>query len=157
MWLGGKPTKLSRLLRALSRVVWTVCALPGWLAWVVLRFGWRIAEYDADRFVFLSGEGEALRIALERRQAQWRSGRLTWREIHDALSVRLRDGRSIGYLPIPNEHPSPRRRLDHLEHLGKAQRIWDTEIWRTARRAALGSVTPIYSEPAESSAGSAKG
>lgn len=108
----------SRLVRTAHhtvRAIFTLVALPGWLAWVALRWGWRTAEYDADRYACMSGVGPALEAALlkhERSQSP-RPARL--REWLRWSAARIERGSALGYLPVPDEHPSPRRRLKHLK------------------------------------------
>jgi Zn-dependent protease with chaperone function len=107
--------RLVLLMCRASRVIWTLIALPGWLAWCALRLGWRTAEYDADRFACLAGTGESLNSALAREIQRHRSwGALGWRERLGAARARVAQGRAVGYLPIPNEHPSPSRRARRI-------------------------------------------
>jgi Zn-dependent protease with chaperone function len=117
---GENHSKGRGRLNSSARVIWSVAALPGWLAWVVLRSGWRTAEYDADRFACQSGDSETLKLALIRhkglrevgRPKEWR-GRL--RAAWEGAKARTEQGRSLGYLPVPNEHPSPERRLARIK------------------------------------------
>ncbi len=116
----NRTSSLSRAFARVVRIGWTLVALPGWVAWVVLRWGWRTAEYDADRFArSRDAHRAALEEALDRealRHQQWRlrprDERL--RDIWRALKDRVAEQRALGYLPVPNEHPSPRRRLRRL-------------------------------------------
>jgi len=100
----------------IARSAYSLFAIPGWLAWVVLRLGWRTAEYDADRFVCAAGYGKQLEEALKREEAR----RLAvqpkkWSEYMDRARARLHEGRGLGFLPVPNEHPLPMRRLKRVE------------------------------------------
>jgi Zn-dependent protease with chaperone function len=108
-----------QLMHRAARLLFTVAALPGWLAWVLLRFSWRTAEYDADRFACQSGNRTALAAALSR-HAQLRLERRPkrWRDRVAKGWQRVGQGRALGYLPVPNEHPTPERRLKRL-------RRWD--------------------------------
>jgi Zn-dependent protease with chaperone function len=93
-----------------------LAALPGWLAWVVLRLGWRTAEYDADRFACVSGHGDTLTAALHRHKEIWEKRQPErWRDRLGKGRERPPQGRGLGYLPVPNEHPTPERRLERLE------------------------------------------
>ncbi len=104
------------IMRSAKRVLFTIAALPGWLAWVVLRLGWRTAEYDADRFACVSGNGEPLARALRQHEQRRQERRpKTWRDRLSKGGERLGQGRGLGYLPVPNEHPIPKRRLKHVE------------------------------------------
>jgi Zn-dependent protease with chaperone function len=113
---GSNQATIVKALRVIGRALFSLLALPGWLAWLVLRWGWRTAEYDADRFACASGNGEALAAALgqhekirqERRPKRWQDRMAQGWE-------RLPQGRALGYLPVPNEHPTPKRRLKHLK------------------------------------------
>jgi Zn-dependent protease with chaperone function len=109
-----------------ARIAYSVLALPGWLAWVLLRLGWRAAEYDADRFACVSGYGKELAAALKRAEAerQERQPR-DYAGYLDAWRTRVTQRRCLGYLPVPNEHPLPRRRLDEVE-----KRLWVIEKLR---------------------------
>jgi Zn-dependent protease with chaperone function len=121
-WFGRRKgsSKRERLLHRPVRLVWTTLGVSGWLAWVVLRWGWRAAEYDADRFAGVSEvTQEALARSLRVHEAQqeaWRKKprREQWSEASAAVRRRVADGRAVGYLPVPNEHPSPKRRLRRL-------------------------------------------
>jgi Zn-dependent protease with chaperone function len=108
--------KLRKAARVARRVFFSVLALPGWLAWLVLRWGWRTAEYDADRFAYLSGKGEALTLALRRHeQIRLEKRPKRWQDRIVKGWERRGQWRALGYLPVPNEHPIPRRRLKHLD------------------------------------------
>lgn len=105
-----------RLIGVLGRTLFTLAAVPGWLAWMLLRWGWRTAEYDADRFAYMSGNGEMLEAVLLRHQARRQARRpRRWRDRVQMGMDRVEQGRALGYLPIPNEHPSPGRRLKRLK------------------------------------------
>jgi len=114
----GRPGERRKLRRWVARVGFSIVALPGWLAWVVLRIFWRTAEYDADRFACVARHGETLATALhkaEQRREEAQPRR--WRDYLDRYRRRLRYGRSLGLLPVPNEHPTPERRLRRVEDL----------------------------------------
>lgn len=118
--LARKPrhSKIAKLACGIGRGLFTVVAAPGWLAWALLRLGGRTAEYDADRFACLSGRGDALAAALrqqERRRLERRPH--GWRALASKGWERVGQGRALGYLPVPNEHPIPRRRLRRVEKL----------------------------------------
>ena len=105
-----------RVMRVVGRVAFTVAALPGWLAWVILRWGSRTAEYDADRFACKSGHGRSLVRALRRHEKRQEERQpKCWRERVSMGWQRLEQGRAIGYLPVPNEHPTPSRRLKRVD------------------------------------------
>ncbi len=116
------------LFWAVWRAVFSVLATPGWLAWVLIRLAWRTAEYDADRFACQVGAGYELETALraheklriEQRPKGWR-GRI------ETGLTRIQQGRALGYFPLPNEHPLPRRRLQRMRR------------WNWTRRSDAGS------------------
>lgn len=111
-----RPVKPGRSRRLVRRALFSIAALPGWLAWVVLRLGWRTAEYDADRFACVLGYGELLADALRRHQERWQEKRPEgWQDRVSKGRERLNQGRGLGYLPVPNEHPIPGRRLKQVE------------------------------------------
>jgi Zn-dependent protease with chaperone function len=109
---------IARLLCISGRALFTALSLPGWLGWVVLRLAWRTAEYDADRFAVQAGYGSQLRQALDvhedirlrRRPPHWRD-----RLAKGLERVSVEQGRSLGVLPVPNEHPIPSRRRARLK------------------------------------------
>jgi Zn-dependent protease with chaperone function len=114
---GGEELRTVRALCCLARGLFTLLALPGWVAWVTLRYVWRTAEYDADRFAYQSGLGEPLEAALVkhmeiRARRRPRSCRELIRKGFERVQVE--QGRALGYLPVPNEHPTPGRRLKRL-------------------------------------------
>lgn len=136
---GEKRKFRSRLLRAL----FSVLALPGWLAWVALRVFWRTAEYDADRFACVSGHGENLAVALskaERRREAERPKRA--KGYWELCRNRLHEGRGLGLLPVPNEHPTPARRL----HRVKSQ-LWTLETLHRAGPGTAGGIDDDRLEP----------
>jgi Zn-dependent protease with chaperone function len=111
----GKTT-IRKAAGATGRAIFSLLALPGWLAWVVLRLGWRTAEYDADRFACVSGNGETLAIALQNHEKRRQEIRpRSWQDLVSKGRQRLAQGRGLGYLPVPNEHPTPKRRLKQVE------------------------------------------
>jgi Zn-dependent protease with chaperone function len=89
-----RPGRSSRRRRwAAARALYSVIALPGWLAWVVLRVGWRTAEYDADRFSCALGHGKQLAHALQRDEE--RRQKMQPKKWHDYLERgrdRIREG-----------------------------------------------------------------
>jgi Zn-dependent protease with chaperone function len=102
------------VLCVVGRVLFTIASLPGWLAWVVLRYAWRTAEYDADRFAVRAGHGAPLRRALDKHEAirlGRRPSRWQDRVAKGLERLSVEQGRSLGLLPVPNEHPIPRRRI----------------------------------------------
>jgi Zn-dependent protease with chaperone function len=116
--LATEPTrfKIVRVGRVLGRLLFSLAALPGWLAWVVLRLGWRTAEYDADRFACVSGNSEMLAVALRRHELLRQETRPSrWQDRISRGWERIAQGRALGYLPVPNEHPIPKRRLMRLK------------------------------------------
>jgi Zn-dependent protease with chaperone function len=126
-----------RIVHCVRYAAWTCAAISGWMAWSVLRLGWRAAEYDADRFACVSGGGAELARALDRHERLRRANRphgwhLWWRYIREGFRNRLQQGRSLGYLPIPNEHPSLRRRRE---------RLWRWEIHQRRATAPASSST----------------
>jgi Zn-dependent protease with chaperone function len=109
----SKASKVSKVTR---RALFTLAALPGWLAWVVLRCAWRTAEYDADRYACASGHGNTLAEALRRHKRIHEERQpKRWQDRLDKGQERPPQGRGLGYLPVPNEHPTPARRLERLE------------------------------------------
>lgn len=101
----------------IARSAYSLFAIPGWVAWIVLRMGWRTAEYDADRFACTAGYGKQLEEALKREEDR----RLAmqpkeWKEYLERARGRLHEGRGLGFLPVPNEHPLPMRRLKRVEN-----------------------------------------
>jgi len=110
--------RVARVLCVVGRALFTVASLPGWLAWVVLRYAWRTAEYDADRFAVRAGHGAPLRRALDRHEAiRLERQPSRWRErVTKGLErLSVEQGRSLGFLPVPNEHPIPKRRIARLK------------------------------------------
>jgi Zn-dependent protease with chaperone function len=123
-----KAGERRKLRRRAARALFSVIALPGWLAWVVLRVFWRTAEYDADRFACVSGHGETLKVALRRADRQRDEAQpRQWGEYLEGCRRRLRQGRGLGLLPVPNEHPTPRRRLHRVEN-----QLWTMTTLHTA-------------------------
>ena len=122
------PPDAIKVTHVIRRALFSLLALPGWLAWLVLRWGWRAAEYDADRFACVSGHGEELAAALQRHEEIRLARRPRhWRDLLEKGWERIEQGRALGYLPVPNEHPIPRRRIDRLEE------------WRWTRKASAGA------------------
>lgn len=122
-----RPGEKRKLRRRVVRAVFSIAALPGWLAWVVLRVFWRTAEYDADRFACGSGHGETLAVALRKaEQAREQAQPKKWRDYLEGWRCRLRQGRGLGLLPVPNEHPTPKRRLHRVEN-----QLWTLETLHT--------------------------
>jgi Zn-dependent protease with chaperone function len=110
--------RVARVLGMVGRALFTVASLPGWLAWVLLRYAWRTAEYDADRFAVRAGHGAPLRQALDRHEAiRLKRRPARWRErvARGLERLSVEQGRSLGFLPVPNEHPIPKRRIARLE------------------------------------------
>jgi Zn-dependent protease with chaperone function len=104
-----------RVAHGAARLLFTILALPGWLAWTLLRLTWRTAEYDADRFACQSGQRQALQLALERHDRLHQARRpRRWTDRIAKGWERVGQGRALGYLPVPNEHPLPARRLRKL-------------------------------------------
>lgn len=138
----SSPPEAIKVTHVLRRALFSLLALPGWLAWLVLRWGWRSAEYDADRFACVSGHGEALAAALDRHEETRLERRPKhWRDRLAKGWERIDQGRALGYLPVPNEHPIPRRRIDRLED------------WGWTRKAAAGALPQgDIAAPGESSA-----
>ncbi len=142
----GSRLMLARALRRATRVLFTIAVLPGWMAWVMLRYGWRTAEYDADRYACLSGSRAALEAALLRGERLRQQQRPThWRDRLAKGWERIDQGRALGYLPVPNEHPTPMRRLDSLQS-------WQWTRERGARRGVGGpeALPPVPSTPPDS-------
>jgi Zn-dependent protease with chaperone function len=107
--------RVTALAHRVVRAGWTVLALPGWIAWCLLRWLWRTAEYDADRFACQSEHGSALEAALRRHDASHKEQRpARWQDRVRKGWDRVGERRALGYLPIPNEHPSPERRIRKL-------------------------------------------
>ncbi|HYM45096.1 MAG TPA: M48 family metalloprotease [Solirubrobacteraceae bacterium] len=123
---GERSHGMAKLLRRPARLLFTAGSVSGWLAWVVLRLGWRTAEYDADRFACQSGNRDTLVQALERHKRPRDAKREeSWQKrLQEGLAsawLRVEGPRSLGYLPIPNEHPSPERRLKRLDRWEQAR------------------------------------
>jgi Zn-dependent protease with chaperone function len=93
-----------------SRGAFTVLALPGWIAWVLIRLAWRTAEYDADRFACKAGAADGLGVSLEHERERVSQREHGPRALLRLALARVEEGRALGYLPLPNEHPSPSSR-----------------------------------------------
>jgi Zn-dependent protease with chaperone function len=137
-----RPGVNRKVRRRVMRVAFSVIALPGWLAWVVLRVFWRTAEYDADRFACASGHGETLAVALrkaKRRREEAQPRR--WRDYLEGARRRLHQGRGLGLLPVPNEHPTPERRLERVK-----SQLWTLDTLHTASPAATSATKKALPE-----------
>jgi Zn-dependent protease with chaperone function len=113
---GSSKTRIGKVARVAGRALFSLAAMPGWLAWLILRWGWRTAEYDADRFACVSGHGKELAAALDRHEEIRKEKRPTgWKGRIAKGWERIGQGRGLGYLPVPNEHPIPKRRVKRMK------------------------------------------
>jgi Zn-dependent protease with chaperone function len=93
------------------QAIWTLSALPGVVAWNLLRTAGRFAEYDADRYAVQSGPRHSAK------------GELQLTEQVDQFAAVLATAASgsssdsLGLLPVSGEHPSVDRRIKRLKKL----------------------------------------